>query len=67
MDPLCVPQAIFICLVAAAAAAPQQNQQNYYQQPQIKLVSYRFNMDNKGNYEYGYQQDNGQKVGELIV
>ena len=45
--------------MAAAAAAPQDY---YQQQPEIRLLSYRFNADDKGNYEYGYEQDNGQKV-----
>ena len=57
-NPLFVLQAIFVCLVAAAAAAPQ----DYYQQPEIRLLSFRSNSDDKGNYEYGYEQDNGQKV-----
>ena len=55
---------MFVCLVAAAAAAPQEA---YYQKPEIRLLSYRFNSDDKGNYEYGYEQDNGQKVGALGV
>ncbi|KAF0293395.1 Pupal cuticle protein Edg-78E [Amphibalanus amphitrite] len=54
--------AIFVCLVAAVAAAPQDY---YQQQPEIRLLSYRFNSDDKGNYEYGYEQDNGQRVEEV--
>ena len=60
-------------LVAAAAAAPQftfsdqqqfSNQQRFVSDPQseIRIVSQKFNQDQIGNYEYGYEQSNGQKV-----
>ena len=58
-------QVLLVSLVALAAAAPQQQQ--YYQKPPIKLISQYFNQDGKGNYEYGYEQDNGQKVRDKVL
>ena len=53
---------MLIALVGVAAAAPQRPVPGRYQQPPIRLISQYFNQDGKGNYEYGYEQDNGQKV-----
>ena len=61
-----VSQAVLVSVLALAAAMPQTYrptpQQTHYQKPPIKLISQYFNQDGKGNYEYGYEQDNGQKV-----
>ena len=54
-----VSQAVLVSVLVLATAMPQQT---YYQKPPIKLISQYFNQDGKGNYEYGYEQDNGQKV-----
>ena len=45
-------------------AAPQKYSTNQYNnQPQIKILSQKFEQDpNTGNYEYSYEQDNGQAV-----
>ncbi|XP_037082875.1 endocuticle structural glycoprotein SgAbd-4-like isoform X1 [Pollicipes pollicipes] len=60
------------CLVAVAAAAPQQVFDEFgnvvveqFSLPKIRLISQRFVQDGRGNYEYGYEQDNGQKVEEV--
>ena len=31
-------------------------------QPEVRIVSQKFDQDQIGNYEYAYQQDNGQQV-----
>ena len=62
-DSVPLPQAVFVCLVAVAAAAPQDR--DYYEKPQIKLISYRYISNDRGDYEYGYAQDNDQKVTHL--
>ena len=54
-----VPQVVLLSLVALAAAAPQYKPPPT---PPIKLLSSHFTEDGKGNYDYGYEQDNGQKV-----
>ena len=56
-----------LLLVAAASAAPQFiNQQPQFVspplQPEVRIVSQKFDQDQIGNYEYAYQQDNGQQV-----
>ncbi|XP_037074424.1 uncharacterized protein LOC119095674 [Pollicipes pollicipes] len=63
---------VFICLVAAAAAAPQQFLQDFNPQQfvssglqAVRILSQRFEQDQAGNYEYGYEQDNGQQVQEV--
>ncbi|XP_043242044.1 endocuticle structural glycoprotein SgAbd-8-like [Amphibalanus amphitrite] len=43
----------------------QQSQFVSAQQPQIRIISQKFDQDPYGNYEYGYEQDNGQKVQEV--
>ena len=46
-------------------AAPQTygNDQYVNNQPQINILSQKFEQDpNTGNYEYSYEQDNGQAV-----
>ncbi|KAF0299317.1 Larval cuticle protein 65Ag2 [Amphibalanus amphitrite] len=55
---------VLAVLLAVAAAAPQIIDEDYEKKP-IRLISYYFNQDGKGNYEYGYEQDNGQKVDEV--
>ncbi|XP_037083701.1 larval cuticle protein 65Ag1-like [Pollicipes pollicipes] len=56
---------VFAAVLAVAAAAPQGFQQNFPgSQPQVRIVSQRFEQDPQGNYEYGYDQDNGQIVSE---
>ncbi|XP_037074436.1 putative mediator of RNA polymerase II transcription subunit 12 [Pollicipes pollicipes] len=63
-----------VFLVAAAAAAPQFkdfnqdfNSQQFISsgQPKVRILSQRFEQDQNGNYEYGYEQDNGQRVEEV--
>ncbi|XP_037078853.1 cuticle protein CP14.6-like [Pollicipes pollicipes] len=60
---------VLCCLVAAAAAAPQQFLQNNrlvsVGQPEVRILSQRFDTDQEGNYEYAYEQDNGQKMEEV--
>ncbi|XP_043242046.1 larval cuticle protein 65Ag1-like [Amphibalanus amphitrite] len=56
-------------LVAAASAAPQFQPQFTSPvqpfQPEVRILSQKFEQDQIGNYEYGYQQDNGQQVQEV--
>ena len=40
-----------------AAARPQD-----VQEPEVKVLSERFEQDEQGSYQYGYELDNGQKV-----
>ena len=54
-----VHQVVLAMLVAVVAAAPNHNGRKH--EP-IRLLKYYFNQDGRGNYEYGYEQDNGQKV-----
>ncbi|KAF0299316.1 Pupal cuticle protein Edg-78E [Amphibalanus amphitrite] len=54
--------ALFVLSVGLAAAV---HHDQYRQTPPIRLISQYFNQDGKGNYEYGYEQDNGQKVNEV--
>ncbi|XP_037073608.1 larval cuticle protein 65Ag1-like [Pollicipes pollicipes] len=61
---------VFAALAALAAAAPQAQFDEYgnvieQKQPEIRIVNQYFEQDGKGNYEYGYEQDNGQKVEEV--
>ena len=57
-------QLSLVLLVATAAAAPQFRDQSFVSsgQPQVRILSQRFDADEAGNYEYGYEQDNGQEV-----
>ena len=47
-------------VVAAASAAPQQFISGG--QPEVRILDQKFDQDPSGNYEYVYQQDNGQQV-----
>ncbi|KAF0299490.1 Cuticle protein CP14.6 [Amphibalanus amphitrite] len=50
---------VFAALLAVAVAIPQQG---------ARIISQRFDMDQQGNYEYGYQQDDGtaaEQVGRV--
>ena len=54
-------------VASVAAAAPQfklEDQQQYIsgQQPAIRIVSQKQEQDQFGNYEYFYEQDDGQRV-----
>ncbi|XP_037090889.1 larval cuticle protein 65Ag1-like [Pollicipes pollicipes] len=59
---------VFATLVVVAAAAPQDYNANQFVRsglPEIRILSQRFDQDpNTGNYEYSYEQDNGQAVAE---
>ncbi|XP_037090884.1 uncharacterized protein LOC119111163 [Pollicipes pollicipes] len=61
-------QFVFATLVVAAAAAPQNYNANQFVKsglPEIRILSQRFDQDpNTGNYEYSYEQDNGQAAAE---
>ena len=59
-----VSQTVFVCLAAAVTAAPQ-GREYYEEQPRIKILAQKFIIDEEGNYEYGYEQDNGQRVRKL--
>ena len=52
------------CLVAVAGAAPQFNQNTspIIAQPEVRVITETFDNDDSGNYEYSYEQDNGQRV-----
>ena len=50
-------QIVFAALLAVAVALPQK--------PEIRVIDQRFDIDQQGNYEYAYQQDNGQVVEEV--
>ncbi|XP_037074439.1 cuticle protein CP14.6-like [Pollicipes pollicipes] len=61
-------------LVAAAAAAPQFsdfnqdfNSQQFVSsgQPEVRILSQKSDQDQVGNYEYSYEQDNGQRMQEV--
>ncbi|XP_043223520.1 larval cuticle protein 65Ag1-like isoform X2 [Amphibalanus amphitrite] len=54
---------ILLSVVALAAAAPQDLVES--EEPEIRILNQYYNQDGKGNYEYGYEQDNGQKVEEV--
>ncbi|KAF0313627.1 Larval cuticle protein 65Ag2 [Amphibalanus amphitrite] len=60
---------VALLLVAAASAAPQFDPQFTSPiqpfQPEVRILSQKFEQDQIGNYEYGYQQDNGQQVQEV--
>ncbi|XP_037074500.1 cuticle protein CP14.6-like isoform X1 [Pollicipes pollicipes] len=65
---------VFALLVAAAAAAPQfsdfnqdfNNQQFVSSgQPEVRILSQKSDQDQVGNYEYSYEQDNGQRMQEV--
>ena len=52
--------------MTAAPQDPEYNQQFVsVSQPQIRIISQKFDQDQYGNYEYAYEQDNGQKVRKL--
>ena len=59
-----------LLLVAAASAAPQFDQQPQFVsppfQPEVRIISQKFEQDPVGNYEYAYQQDNGQQVTVVV-
>jgi len=64
---------VALSLVALASCRPQQQfdefgnviEPTYRKAPQIRLISSRNVQDGKGNYEFSYEQDNGQKVQEV--
>ena len=61
-------QVLLLSLVTLAAAAPQSLVSDEVEKPQIRLLNSFFKEDGRGNYQYGYEQDNGQKVGvEMVV
>ena len=35
-------------------------------QPEVRILSQRLDQDDTGNYEYGYELDNGVKVRETV-
>ena len=47
-------------VVAAASAAPQQFISGG--QPEVRILDQKFDQNQAGDYEYAYQQDNGQQV-----
>ncbi|KAF0288016.1 Pupal cuticle protein 27 [Amphibalanus amphitrite] len=56
------------CLLAMASAAPQLIQNTSpinVGQPQVRILSERFENDDSGNYEFSYEQDNGQRMEEI--
>ncbi|XP_043202040.1 larval cuticle protein 65Ag1-like [Amphibalanus amphitrite] len=56
------------CLLAVASAAPQLIQNTSpinVGQPQVRILSETFENDDSGNYEFSYEQDNGQRVEEI--
>ncbi|KAF0313628.1 Larval cuticle protein 65Ag2 [Amphibalanus amphitrite] len=55
----------FLLVVAVAAAAPQFDQQQFVSQPQVRILSQKNEQDQIGNYEYAYEQDNGQRDEEI--
>ncbi|XP_043242051.1 larval cuticle protein 65Ag1-like isoform X2 [Amphibalanus amphitrite] len=55
----------FLLVVAVVAAAPQFDQQQFVSQPQVRILSQKNEQDQIGNYEYAYEQDNGQRVQEV--
>ena len=67
-------QFALVFVVAAASAAPQfdnqqfNNQQQFVSsgQPEVRIVSQKFDSDQVGNYEYGYRLDNGQQVYTIL-
>ena len=53
------------CLVAVACAAPQFRQNTspvIVGQPEVRILSENFENDDSGNYQYSYEQDDGQRV-----
>ncbi|KAF0313130.1 Larval cuticle protein 65Ag2 [Amphibalanus amphitrite] len=59
-------QAGMLMMAAVAAAAPQfelgDQQQLISSQPSIRIISQKYEQDPVGNYEYFYEQDDGQRV-----
>ena len=53
---LAFPQIVLAALVVVAAAAPQQ---------EVRVLSQKFDMDQRGNYEYAYQLDDGTAVEQV--
>ena len=49
---------MLFAVVAAAAAAPQDK-------PLVKILSQSFDQDDQGSYQFAYELDNGQKVGQF--
>ncbi|XP_037072519.1 flexible cuticle protein 12-like [Pollicipes pollicipes] len=48
---------VVAAVLALAAAAPQD-------QPEVRVLSEKFEQDEQGSYQYAYELDNGQKVDE---
>ena len=59
-----VSQAVLVCLAAAVTAAPQ-GPEYYQEKPLIKVLAQKFYMDQYGNYDFSYEQDNGQRVSKV--
>ena len=62
-------QLCLLFVVAAASAAPQFIDQGgllgpnvRLGQPEVRIVSQKFDQDQVGNYEYAYEQSDSQKV-----
>ena len=58
-------QFVACCLVVAASAAPQFRQNTspvIVGQPEVRILAKTFENDDSGNYQYSYEQDNGQRV-----
>ncbi|XP_043198005.1 flexible cuticle protein 12-like [Amphibalanus amphitrite] len=53
---------VFSALLVLAAARPQDSLDSL--EPEVKVLSERFEQDEQGSYQYGYELDNGQKVDE---
>ena len=52
-------------MVSAACAAPQFRQNTsplIVGQPEVRILSKNYDSDDSGNYQYSYEQDNGQRV-----
>ena len=59
-----------LCLVSAVCAAPQFRQNTsplIVGQPEVRILSKNFDSDDSGNYQYNYEQDNGQRVSNGIL
>ena len=58
-------QFVALCLVSAVWAAPQFRQNTspvFVGQPEVRIISKNFDSDDSGNYQYSYEQDDGQRV-----
>ena len=57
-------------VLAVARAAPQTYNAQFVSpplQPEVRIISQKFDQDPYGNYEYAYEQDNGQKVSKCAI